>query len=443
MKTNYRFGLMGLLFFVLLFAPTTNMVRPVLAAPPANCADSSPVSLLYTVEVCITSPASGATFTGNGTITGTVGMVSGTNPGVEQMTFFLNSTYLLTTFTSPYTFTLPTNRYVDGTYTLFAQALMRDGFTTTQASISITLTTGTSSPPVNNNTFTPTSGRPAGGQPFVVAAVGDGASGEPNTTTVTNLIASVNPNLFLYLGDVYEEGSIAEFYNWYGNSGSFFDQFHSITDPTIGHHEYLTGDASAYFYYWDNVPNYYSFEANGWHIISLNSSGVNIGGIGPASPEYKWLQADLAANTSPCTIAFYHNPLYSIGNEAPQTTMVDIWKLLAQNKVDIVLNGNDHDYERWMPMDANGTFSLTGMTEFILGTGGHALEPIPNSDPRVVYWNNTYPTAIGVLFLTLNPTYANFSFRSAVNGAVLDSGSIPCVDSSLPMHYYYLPVLQR
>ncbi len=443
MKTIYRFFLMGVLVLAFISAPLPNLVQPVLGAPAANCADSSPVSLLYTVEVCITNPASGTTFTGNGTITGTVSLVSGTNPGVEQMTFFLNSTYLLTTFTSPYTFTLPTNRYVDGTYTLFAQALMRDGFTTTQASIPITLTTGTSSPPVNNNTFTPTSGRPAGGQPFVVAAVGDGASGEPNTTAVTNLIASVNPNLFLYLGDVYEEGSIAEFYNWYGNSGSFFDQFHSITDPTIGHHEYLTGDASAYFYYWDNVPNYYSFNANGWHIISLNSSGVNIGGIGPTSPEYKWLQADLAAHPTACTIAFYHNPLYSIGNEAPQATMVDIWKLLAQNKVDIVLNGNDHDYERWMPMDANGTPSLTGMTEFILGTGGHALEPVPNSDPRVVYWNNTYPTAYGVLFLTLNPTNANFSFRSSVNGTVLDSGTIPCIDPSVPLYYTYIPISQR
>lgn len=442
MKTSYRFCLMGLLVFVLLFAPTTNMVRPVLAAPPANCADSSPVSLLYTVEVCITSPASGATFAGNGTITGTVSMVSGTNPGTQKMVFYLNGVYLLTDYSNPYTFTLPTNRWVDGAYTLSAEAVMRDGFTTTQASIPVTFSTGTGTPPVNGNTFTPTSGRPANGQPFVVAAVGDGAGGEATATSVTNLIASLNPNLFLYIGDVYEKGSVAEYYNWYGNSGSFFDQFRSITDPTIGNHDYLTGDKSPYTYYWDNIPDYYSFNANGWHFISLNSNSSFIG-VGPTSAQYLWLQQDLAANTSPCTIAFYHHTYFSIGPEGTKAAMGDIWKLLAQNHVDIVLNGHNHDYERWTPMDENGVPSLSGMTEFVVAVGGHSLQTVVNSDPRVAFWTDANPAAFGALFLTLNPTNATFSFRSAANGAVLDSGTIPCVDASLPLHYLNIPIIQR
>jgi hypothetical protein len=442
MKKIVRSFLISALMLAFISAPMAQMVQPALAAAP-GCVDSSPVSMLYTVTVCITSPVDGATFKGNGTITGTASVV-GTNPGVQQMIFHLNTTtYLLTTYTSPYTFTLPTDRYLDGTYSLSVEALMRDGFTTLPASISVTFETGTISLPINTNTFTPTSGRPAGGQPYVVAVTGDGASGEVNAANVTNLIASVNPNLFLYLGDVYEEGSIAEFYNWYGNNGSFFDQFRSITDPTIGHHEYLTGDGSAYFYYWDNVKDYYSFEANGWHIISLNSSALNVGGIGPTSPEYKWLQTDLANNTAPCTIAYYHNPLYTIGNEAPNTDMADIWKLLAQNNVDIVLSGNDHDYERWAALDGNGVPNPSGMTEFIVGTGGHALEPVPNSDSRVEFWTNTYPAAYGVLFLTLNAANANYSYRSAVDGAVLDSGTVRCADPSIPVHTYYLPLVSR
>ena len=184
------------------------MAQSALAAP-ANCADSLSSSTLYTVEVCIASPSNGDTLSTNATITGTVSVLSGTNPGVQQMIFYLGGTYLLTAFSSPYTFTLPTNRYVDGTYTLSAQALMRDGFTTSVASISIILSTGTLTPPVNTNTFTPTSGNPAGGKPFVVAAVGDGASGENNSKNVVNLINSLNPNLFLYLVDVYYSGSIA------------------------------------------------------------------------------------------------------------------------------------------------------------------------------------------------------------------------------------------
>ena len=350
MKKIQRILIMSVIVLGFISAPMNAIVQSVSAAPiPPNCTDSTNSSVPYTVEICITSPDPSVPLTNpTATITGTVTTVSGTNPGVQQMIFYLGSTYLLTSFANPYTFTLPTTRYLDGTYNLSAQALMRDQSTTSVASISITLATGTHTPPVNTNTFTPTSGNPANGQPFVVAAVGDGAGGEPNTTHVTDLITTLNPNLFLYLGDVYEQGSIAEFYNWYG-TGTFFDQFRSITDPTVGHHEYLTAGAAPYYYYWDNIPEYYSFNANGWHFISLNSNGIDVGGLGPNNPEYKWLQADLAANPTVCTIAYFHHPLYSIGPEGVNPQLVDIWKLLAQNDVDIVLTGNDHDYERWWP----------------------------------------------------------------------------------------------
>ena len=45
--------------------------------------------------------------------------------------------------------------------------------------------------------------------------------------------------MMLYLGDVYDNGTIAEFYNWYGEAThQWFDRFKSITNPVIGNHEY-------------------------------------------------------------------------------------------------------------------------------------------------------------------------------------------------------------
>jgi hypothetical protein len=440
MKAIYRNLLAVFLVLVFIALPFSNDVQPVLAAG-TDCVTSSPVSAIYSVTVCITSPADGATLTGNANITGTVNVI-GPNPGVQRFVFYLNSDYVLTDFSSPYTFILPTNKWVDGTYTLSAEALMRDSFTTAQASISIIFNTGTSTPPVNNNTFQPATGTtPAAGQPFVVAATGDGAGGEANEASVTNLVSSMNPNLFLYLGDVYEKGSIAEFFNWYDPS-TFFGRFRSITDPTVGNHDYSLGNSSAYRNYWDNVPDYYSFDAGGWHFISLNSYSQYID-VGPTSAEYQWLQQDLASNTLPCTIAVYHHPYLSIGEEGGRPALSDIWSLLAQNQVDIVLNGHDHDYERWVPLNDSGQPSSDGMTQFIVGTGGHSLQPIESSDSRVAYSNSTVPTAYGALRLQLYPTVATYSFMS-ISGSVLDSGTIICNGSStISVHTIYLPLIFR
>jgi hypothetical protein len=273
--------------------------------------------------------------------------------------------------------------------------------------------------------------------------VGDGASGENNSKNVVNLINSLNPNLFLYLGDVYDSGSIAEFYNWYGTGTANFASLRAITDPTIGNHEYSNGIGGAgYFDYWNNVSNYYSFDAGGWHFISLNSNRNRID-ITSSGAEYKWLAKDLSANLQPCTIVFYHQPLFNIGPEGPTTDLAAIWSLLAQHRVSIVLNGHDHDYQHWVALDGNGQPSPTGITEFVAGGGGHGLQTIVNSDSRVAYWTDANPAGFGALFLTLNPTYASFSYRSALNGSVLDSGVINCRGLSLPTHGIYLPIIFR
>jgi hypothetical protein len=394
-----------------------------------SCATSSPASGAYSVEVCFSSPAINSTVSGDVSVAAVVKTTGSTPVGVQRLVFYLDGTYLLTSYARPFLFTLQTTNYVDGTHILSVEAQMRDKFTSQQGSLQVTFHNGVTTPPVNTNAFQPTSGRPAApGAPFIVAAGGDGAGGESNATNVVNLIASLNPNLLLYLGDVYQNGSPAEFYNWYGTSSTFFGQFRSITDPTIGNHEYLTPGASGYFNYWDNIPNYYSFNAGGWHFISLNSNSPQIA-VGLGSPQYVWLQNDLASNAQTCTIVYYHEPLYNIGTEPAETDMAGIWSLLAQYGVSIVLNGHDHDYQRWVPLDGNGKPDPNGVTEFVVGSSGHGIQKFTKTDNRVAYANDTQPAAFGILELQLSATAASFSYLST-SGTSLDSGTIPCGHAS-------------
>ena len=411
-------------------APTKTINDAVLTGvQSAGCTTSSPVSAAYTVKLCFTSPESGSSLSGNASVTASI-EVTGKNPGVKRMKFNLGKKYLLTDFTNPYTFSLPTNKWADGTYTLYVTVLMQDGFTSAQAEIPVSFSNGNVKAPVNTVSFTPSTGTtPASGQPFVVAAAGDGAGGEKTADTVVNLVKSLNPNLFLYLGDVYESGSVTEFYNWYGDGSNYFSSLRAITDPTIGNHEYGAGpSAPGYFDYWNNIPNYYSFNAGGWHFISLNANSARID-VSPTGSEYQWLQQDLASNTSPCTIAFYHEPLFNIGAEGPAPSLASIWALLAQNGVSIVLNGHDHDYQRWVPLDGNGQPSPNGITEFVAGGGGHGIQKLSKYDSRVAYSNAIAPTTFGVLLLKLGQSSANFTYQS-VNGSVLDTGTITCKGTS-------------
>jgi chitodextrinase len=426
MKNIYRLFLSIVMVLAIVFEPLVPMTQPVLAQG-TGCASSSPSSGSYTVTLCFYDPVDGSTLVGDTAVAVTIS-VSGTSPGVQRVIFYLDGAYLLTDYQSPYTFTLPTAKWVDGNHTLAVESLMRDGFTAQQAYVSENFNNNVTTPPVNTNQFQPSIGlQPANGAPFIVAASGDGASGEIYAGLVADLITSLNPNLFLYLGDVYEKGSVAEFYNWYGTPTINFGRLKSFTNPTIGNHEYENGVAPGYFDYWDNVPNYYSYNAGGWHFISLNSNTA-FEPADPQSAQYQWLQQDLAAHAGACTIAYYHHPLFNIGAEAPKTSMSDAWALMNQYGVSIVLNGHDHDYQRWMPLDANGQPSSSGITEFVAGGAGHGVQTFTTTDSRVAYSNDMNPAAFGVLLLQLNSNGANFSYVNT-GGNVLDSGVIPCVNA--------------
>jgi hypothetical protein len=394
----------------------------------AQCRTSGPAGGAYTVTVCL-SVQDGSTVTGATPVTGTVS-VNGPDPHTAKLLFTLDGGYVLTDYQTPYTFTLPTARWVDGPHQLSVQAIERDGFTASRASVTLNFQNGVTQPPPQSTGFSPTTGTPAGGSPFVLAAVGDGAGGETGATTTTNLIAGWNPNMFLYLGDVYEKGTPTEFLNWYGaGGGPFYGQFRSITNPTIGNHEYEAGQAPGYFDYWQSPPDYYSVDiAPGWHLVSLNS---NLSGAA-GSPQYQWLSNDLGATSQPCTLVYFHHPLFNIGPEPIPARFADIWPLLAQRGVDVVLTGHDHDYQRWVPMAGNGTPDPAGPTEFVVGTGGHSLQSFVSTDPRVA---NSASGSFGAMRLELTSKGASYRYMTAA-GTTLDSGAITCdpngVDSQPP-----------
>jgi hypothetical protein len=91
----------------------------------------------------------------------------------------------------------------------------------------------------------------------------------------------------------------------------------------------------------------------------------------------------------------------------------------------MVLNGHDHDYQRWVPLDGDGNASPSGIVEFVVGSGGHGLQKFTGTDKRMAFSDDANPGAFGALFLQLSPQAASFSYENTF-GTVLDSGTVPC-----------------
>ena len=428
MKKNFLAGVLksharffGYLLLLLVFIATG--IPSVNAASVCNTTKQGNTS----VEVCIDAPANNAVVSGVVSVNMSV-TVSGSSTGIAKIITYLDGAYLLTDYNSPYFFELPTTYFADANRQLSVEAYLRNGLVTERTSIRLRFRNGISQPPVNNRSFTPHTGSPVTGQPFIVAATGDGASGE--WPQVTDMIDAWNPDMFLYLGDVYDKGTYTEFYNWYGTSTRYFGKFRDVTNPVIGNHEYEGGQAPGYFYYWDNIPHYYSFNSAGWHFVALDSTS-QFDQREPGTPQYQWLAQDLANNSSGCTIVFMHHPMFNIGDQGISSGMENLWPLLVQHGVDVVLTGHDHTYQRWRPLDANGNVNPTGPTQFVLGAGGPGVRPFVRTDSRVVTGYDTSPHALGSLRMELYPDRMTYQYIN-YNNAVLDSGSVSCAAAGLP-----------
>ena len=131
----------------------------------------------------------------------------------------------------------------------------------------------------------------------------------------------------------------------------------SRTRPAPGNHEFHSSGARPYFDYFgtaagDPKTGYYSYELGKWHIIVLNSECLPVGGCEAGSPQDKWLRADLAAHPAACTLAYWHKPLFSSGGAHGNDIAVKpLFQALYEANADVVVNGHDHDYERFAPQD--------------------------------------------------------------------------------------------
>lgn len=278
--------------------------------------------------------------------------------------------------------------------------------------------------PAGRSTFKLIAPPPPFGESVTVMAAGDICTSQPSSCAPTaNLIVNVGPDRVLPLGDnQYSAGTLAQYLAAYDKR---WGSFKSITSPVAGNHEWMTASAQGYLDYFvlGDVGYWYAFDLGGWRFIALDGTCAKNGGCGLGSPQYMWLQNELSTPRA-CILAYWHQPRWSSGTtHGSDATVAPFWNLLYAAGADLVLNGHEHNYERFAPQNPQGQATQGGIVEIVAGTGGIGSGSYPfgsvepNSQVRL--------NGLGVVELTLSAGAWSERFLRT-SGAVVDQISGVC-----------------
>ena len=230
----------------------------------------------------------------------------------------------------------------------------------------------------------PAASQAAAGCRTVAVAAGDIVNDVAVADRTGRVAERQSPDLVLVLGDnQYPSGSLSDYRTKYDRTA--WGRLKPRTRPVPGNHEYRTRGAAGYFAYFGR-PSTYAYDAGcGWRGYALNSE-VDI------AAQAVWLRRDLARHPGARVLATWHRPRYSSGSDHGSDRRVQPFWDALRGRRGVVLNGHEHNYERFAPVGQ--------VREFVVGTGGATHygfgRPVAGSQRRV-------GGVSGVLRLDLRP----------------------------------------
>jgi hypothetical protein len=263
----------------------------------------------------------------------------------------------------------------------------------------------------------------------VLVGAGDISScSNANDEATAKLLDAIAGEVFTLGDNAYVDGTAAEYANCYDPT---WGRHKARTHPAAGDKDYTTPGAPDYFAYFgtaagDPAKGYYSYDVGDWHVIVLNSKVS----MTATSEQIAWLKADLKASGKACTIAYWHKPRFSSSNSV-WATAKPAWDALYTAGVEIVLNADRKNYERFAPQNPDGVADpALGIRQFVVGTGGASSTLIdavaPNSEVRIV-------GTPGVLKLTLDVGSYSWEFVPIAGKTATDQGAGTCGDGPPPV----------
>lgn len=255
--------------------------------------------------------------------------------------------------------------------------------TTTTATTSTSPSTTTTTTPSTTTTAAPaetttTSAVPPAWTVLVIGDFGDGSSNELAVAGAMEEYATTTPiAAFVTTGDnLYTDHVTAaweEPFGWVATMGiPIYAAWgnHDLESPSR---------REAVIAAFDPPGRWYEAQLGNAVLIVLDANQVT-------DPEQlMWLESVLAEPRDGPLIVSFHQPAFSCALHGNTPAVIDTWvPLFEAHGVDLVLNGHDHDYER---------FEHNGVTYVVTGGGGRTLyeiESCPSGTPQLLVGNDDH-----------------------------------------------------
>jgi predicted phosphodiesterase len=176
-----------------------------------------------------------------------------------------------------------------------------------------------------------------------------------------------SPDFILHTGDLVAAGKRYDLW-----SKEFFGPLANVIDevpvlPTIGNHE---EDGSNYLHYVHLPGNelWYSYDVGPLHVLAIDYRHDK-----ETHEQFEFAKADLLASKAPWKIVTLHHPVFNIGGHGTGWGHASYLPLFHEAKVDLVLVGHSHIYERFRPIATQNGVEAWPITHITTGGGGAPL----------------------------------------------------------------------
>ena len=184
------------------------------------------------------------------------------------------------------------------------------------------------------------------------------------------------PELMIHSGDLCENGLRPEEWDqWFQAERDLLARVPIF--PALGNHEFnsplyfenfrLPGNGTR-----QGIGRWYSFDAGPAHFVALD---VVYSDVEPGTPQFRWLEADLARTDQPWKFVYFHYPPYNASPHHGSNLRLRaaLERLFLDRRVSAVFNGHGHLYERVSGAPAGP--DDPPMLWFVCGGGGAVPQP--------------------------------------------------------------------